>query len=132
MFCIARNYKFTCNLGLIKSHWLTLSAVSAVNRNSFTAKLIGHFIGFIDIGCCGLVAEIYGLADRCVAVFLESHLHPNMPLGLNVVGTFEDLADFSWDSRVFLYAAGFGNLVLQFFGVKAVLLSCSLEDRIYC
>ncbi len=70
------------------------AAVSAINRNSFTAKLICQFVGLIDSGDGGLFAEIYGLADRCVTVLLKGSLHPDMPLWLDVVGAPEDAADF--------------------------------------
>jgi len=91
-----------------------LSAASAINRNSFAAKLIGQFVGLIDGGDCGLFAEVYRLADRSVAVLLEGRLHLNMPLRLDVVGAFEDFTDFGRDLGHFLDTAGFGYLIFQF------------------
>ena len=104
---------------LIKAHRLTDPAAAAINRNSFTAKAIGKFIGLIDRCNGGFFAEIYGLADCCITVPLKSGLHPNMPLRLNIVGTFEYFANFGRDLRDFLNAAGFGNLSFQPLGAKA-------------
>ena len=107
------------------------SAVSAINRNSFTAKLICQFVGLIDGGDGGLFAEIYGLTYRCIAVLLKGGLHPDMPLGLNIVGAFEDFPDFWRNLRDFLDTAGFGNLLFQLFAVKADFLGYLLENRVY-
>ena len=116
---------------LIKTHRLTVSAAAAINRNSFTAKAIGQFIGLIDRCNGSFLREIYGLADCCVTVPLKSCLHPNMPLGLNIVGTFEDFAYFGWDLRDFLNAAGFGNMFFQFFAVKTAFFGYLSENRVY-
>ncbi len=107
------------------------SAVSAINRNPFTAKLIGQFVGLIDGGDGGLFAEIYGLTDRCVIVLLEGRLHSDMPFGLDVVGTSEDFPYAGGNFADFLNAAGFGNLFFQLFGIKAGFLGHLLENRIY-
>ena len=128
------DYRFVCELGrpeLIETHWLAFSAVPAINRNSFTAKLIGQFVGLIDSGDGGLFAEIYGLADRCVTVLLEGRLHPNVPLRLDVVGAPEDVADFRGDLRDFLNTAGLGKLFFQLFAIEAAFFCYLFENLIY-
>ena len=107
------------------------SAVPAINRNPFTAKLIGQFVGLIDGGNGGLFAEIYGLADRCVAVLLENRLHFDMPFRLDVVGASENFPYAGGNPVDFLDTAGFGNLFFKLFAVKAGFLGYLLENRIY-
>ena len=107
-----------------------LSAVSAVDGNTLTAELKGKFVCLIDVCCCGVFAEVYGLTDRCVAVLLEGSLHSDVPFGLDIIGAFEDLADFGWYLSHFLNTAGFGNLSFQFFAVESVLFSYLSEDRV--
>ena len=105
--------------------------MAAINRNSFTAKLIGQFVGLIDSGSGGLFAEIYGLADRSVTVLLKGRLHPDMPLRLDVVGTPEDSADFRGDLSGFLNTAGFGKLFFQLFAIEAADLRYLFKNLIY-
>ena len=107
------------------------AAVSAINRNSFTAKLISQFVGLIDSGDGGLFAEIYGLADCCVTVLLKGRLHSDVPFRLDVVGASEDFPELGGDFADFLDTAGFGNLFFQFFAVKAGFLGYLLENRVY-
>ena len=103
----------------------------AINRNPFTAKLIGQFVGLIDGGNGGLFAEIYGFADRCVTVFLKGRLHPNMPLRLDVVGAPEDAADFGGNFRVLLNTTGLGKPFFQLFAIEAAFFGYMFENLIY-
>ena len=82
---------------LTKCHRLIGSAFPAVYRNSFAAKVIREPVGLVNAGGFGLFGEVYRLADGCVAVFLECGLHTNVPFGADVIGAFEDFADFSGD-----------------------------------
>ena len=92
---------------LVEAHWLLGSAVSAINCNSFTAQLVCQFVSFID-GCGGgIFREVYGFADRCIAVLLEGGLHFNVPFGLDIVSTFEDFPYFRGDLVDFLNTACF-------------------------
>jgi len=105
--------------------------VPAVNRNSFAVKLIGQFIGLINGRNRRLFGEIYGLADRRVTVLLKCRLHPDMPLGPDIIRTSENSPNFGWNLRNVLNTACPGNLFFQLFAVKTVLFSYSFEDRIY-
>lgn len=88
------------------------AAVAAVDCNSFAAELIGQFIGFIDGGGGCVFREVYGFADRGVAVLLEGGLHFNMPFGLDIIGTFENFAYLRWDPVDLLDTPGLCNLIL--------------------
>jgi len=119
------------NFQLIEGHWLVLSAVLAINGDSFATKSICQFIGLVNGGDGGLFAEVNGFADRCVAVLLKGGLHLNMPFGLNIVSGFEDPSYFGRDLGDFLYGAGFGNSLLKLFAVEALLFGYLFENRIY-
>lgn len=82
---------------LTKRHRLIGSAFSAVYRNSFATKVIREPVGFVNAGDFGLFGEVYRLADGCIAVLLECGLHTNVPFRADVIGAFEDFADFSGD-----------------------------------
>ena len=116
---------------LIKAHWLSGTTVAAIDCNSFAAELIGQFVGFID-GCGGCIfREVYGFADRCVAVLLEGGLHFNVPFGLDIVSTFENFAYLGWDLGDLLDTSGFCNLILEYFVIEAGFQSDSFENGIY-
>ena len=82
---------------LTKRHRLIGSAFPAVYRNSFATKVIREPVGLVNAGYFGLFGEVYRLTDGCVAVLLECGLHTNVPFGADVVGAFENFADFSGD-----------------------------------
>ena len=114
-----------------KGHRLLVSAVPTINRNSFASKLISQFIGLIDISFCNVFGEVYGLADRCVAVLLKDGLHANMPFRADIVGTFEDFTNLEGYFRYFLNAAISGDLTFELFIVKTTFFSYVFENRIY-
>jgi hypothetical protein len=93
--------------------------------------MIGQFIGLIDRCNGGFLREIYGLADRCVAVPLKGGLHPNVPLRLDIVSTFENFAYFGWYLMDFLDAAGSGNLFFEFPAVKTFFFGYLSKNRVY-
>jgi len=102
---------------LTKTHRLVFSAVLAINRNSFAAKTIGHFIGLIYRGNRRFFAEVYSLADRRIAMLLKSRLHPDVPLRLDIVCPTEDPAHIGGDTGYFLNTAGPGDLFYKLFAV---------------
>ena len=115
---------------LVEGHWFVGSAVAAIDSDAFAAELVGQFEGLVDGGGCGIFPEIYRLADGGVTVLLESGLHFDVPFGLNIISTFENFAYAGWNFGDFLDTSGFGNLIFEFFVVKAFLSGDLFEDRI--
>ena len=108
-------------LVLTQGHRFVSPAFPAVNRNSFAVKMIRQPIRLIHARLLCPFGEIYRLADRGIAVFLEAGLHTDVPLRRNIIGAFENITDFSGNLAHFLNTAGFEDLPGQFLAVKTVL-----------
>ncbi len=108
-----------------------MPAVPAVDCDSFAAKLICKLIGVFHVAGRGFFSEIYGFTYGGITVLLEGGLHTDVPFGLNIVGAFEDTPDFGRDFGKGLYAADFGDFLLQTVVVKPLFFSELFEDGIY-
>ena len=115
---------------LTERHRLIGPAFSAIYRNSFAAKVIREPIGLVHAGCFGFFGEVYCLADGRVAVLLEAGLHADMPFRADVVGTFEDFADFSGNRGYCLNTAGLKGLAGNIFAANIPVCGNFAENRI--
>ena len=75
---------------LREGHRLVFSGFSAIDGDTLATELISELVGLIDGGDSGGFRQIYGFADGCIAVLLESGLHLDVPLWGNIEGRFED------------------------------------------
>ena len=117
-------------VALTKRHRLIRSAFSAVYRNSFAAKVIRETVGLVNAGGFGFFSEVYRLTDGCVAVLLECGLHTNVPFGADIIGTFEDFADFSGDRGYCLNTACLKRLPGYIFTANAPVCGNFTENRV--
>jgi len=62
---------------------LGLAAI-AVDSNAFALESIGKLIGLFDVSRLAVLREVYCLAYRIVAIFLECSLHAHMPFRCDV------------------------------------------------
>ena len=65
-------------------HLLVAPAV-AIHRDALAVELVRQPVDLLDVLLGGVVGEVGGLGDRRVAVLLEGGLHPDVPLGRDVV-----------------------------------------------
>lgn len=117
-------------VALTKRHRLIRSAFSAVYRNSFAAKVIRETVGLVNAGGFGFFSEVYRLTDGCVAVLLECGLHANVPFRADVIGAFEDFADFSGNRRYCLNTAGLKGLAGNIFVENSPVCGNFAENRV--
>ena len=68
---------------------------------------------------------------RRIAMTLKRRLHPNMPLGFNIISTPENPANIGRDFGDLPDAAGFGNLFFHPSAVQTAFLHHSFENRIH-
>ena len=104
---------------LTKRHRLIRPAFPAINRNSFAAKVIREPVCLIHAGDHSSFGKIYRFTDRGVAVLLKGRLHTNVPFRRDIIGAFEDPANFGRDLGHLLNTAGPEYLLDKVVTVKA-------------
>src|SRR5215203_2727199 len=109
------------DLGLARGEDLRITRAIAVDRHRLAPQGVGEPVGVLDVLRGRFVREVNGLGDAHRGVLLERRLHPDVPLGRDVVRGHPHAAHVLRNLRYVAYAAVLGNLLHQVLGVEASL-----------
>src|SRR5829696_677643 len=118
-------------LGLTRAQNLGVARSITVDRYALTVQAVGQPVSILDVLRRRLVGEVDRLRYTHRGVLLERRLHPDVPLGRDVMRGHPHAPDVLRDLRDVADVAVLGDLLHQLLGVETPLFGYSHELGIH-